>query len=780
MAKMPGLKISQAPRTVKAGSGKNSADRRRLAKLQRYAAQLKPRFQFDRTRFFLALLTTIALSSLFTLHLLPDKVRLHIGDISDQDVRAFRPVRYLDEDATEAMRSAAASRVDPVYAPVRYASSEADESATEAFEAIRHERAMPHPSAQRLATYLRQHIGIALRNSNILLPLLTDSANTYHIDQADHALQDALRPVMDNEIRSDRPEDLTRARHEFASRVSNALLPHAYLPAILAIGDALVRPNRELDRERTAANQETERRLVSPQFGQIYAGDIVIRTGETATESTIDKLRALGLQNPRLNAGTVASVTFLTAFMVGVVALYLMRFQKSVYGSNKLLCLLCLLVVLSVLGLKLGDALLGVRLSPLQFGFVSMACVAAAGMLIASLINARVAMLIVALLAAQAGLIIGSHIGFTVIMLLGGVVAIFAVSNIRSRNDLLLATSVLCITNALLCLPVSQIEGDLWSELPARQYLLWAIVSGVISVGAFSLLAALFEKLFGVTTHLGLLELSDPNRPLLQRFCQAAPGTYTHSVMVGNLAVSAAEAVGADALLCRVGAYYHDLGKMRRAEFFVENQAGGDNVHSRLNPSLSALVLTAHVKEGLEIAEAEKLPPIIKDFITEHHGTSLIKYFYYQHTSGETSDLAPGLEQHFRYAGPKPQSRETAILMLADGVEAASRTLEKPTIGRIEDLVDKIISVQLTDGQLDECDLTLRDLRGIRDAFVRLLGGMLHSRVEYPEFLKNASLKTNKNELIDRPTDDNSPVSTVPIESGQTAQPSSATGGSRS
>jgi hypothetical protein len=224
--------------------------------------------------------------------------------------------------------------------------------------------------------------------------------------------------------------------------------------------------------------------------------------------------------------------------------------------------------------------------------------------------------------------------------------------------------------------------------------------------------------------------------------------------MVGNLAVAAAEAIGADPLLCRVGAYYHDLGKMRRAEFFVENQGGGDNAHDKLNPSLSALVVTAHVKDGLEIAEQEKLPPIVKAFITEHHGTSLIRYFYHQHTCGDCSDAAPGLEQHFRYAGPKPQSRETAILMLADGVEAASRTLERPTLGRIEDLVDKIINAQLQDGQLDECDLTLRDLRGIRNAFVHLLGGMLHNRIEYPEVLRQNGARQDKNGVTDKPADE--------------------------
>ena len=360
-----------------------------------------------------------------------------------------------------------------------------------------------------------------------------------------------------------------------------------------------------------------------------------------------------------------------------------------------------------------------------------MVWVAATGMLIAALIKPRVAMLVTALLAAQSGVILGNDLRFSMLTLLSTWVAIFAVSDIRSRGDVLRAGGLLCAANVVLSLLVGQLQGDTRADM--EQSVVWAFFSGVLSVALFAVSAALFERLFGITTHLGLLELSDPNRPLLKRFCELAPGTYTHSILVGNLAVAAAEAIGADALLCRVGALYHDLGKMQRAQFFVENQAGGDNAHERLNPSLSALVVTAHVKDGLEIAEREKLPPVIKAFITEHHGTSLIRYFYHQQCAGDDCEAAPGLEHQFRYGGPKPQSRETAILMLADSVEAASRTLDKPTLGRIEDLVTKIIDAQLADGQLDECDLTQRDLRGIQGAFTRLLSGMLHSRIEYPE-----------------------------------------------
>ena len=214
------------------------------------------------------------------------------------------------------------------------------------------------------------------------------------------------------------------------------------------------------------------------------------------------------------------------------------------------------------------------------------------------------------------------------------------------------------------------------------------------------------------------------------------PGTYAHSLMVGNLAHAAAEAMGADALLVRVAAYYHDLGKMNRPEFFIENQANADNIHDRLSPSLSALILSSHVREGLEMAEGLGLPPRVREVIQQHHGTTLMKYFYHRATGGVPN---PTLEPQFRYPGPKPQTKEAAILMLADSVEAASRTLDKPTPARIAEFVARMVDEKMADGQLDDCDLTMRDLRKIQDVFARTLSGTLHARIEYPGSPANAA-----------------------------------------
>ncbi|MGI4788214.1 MAG: HD family phosphohydrolase, partial [Janthinobacterium lividum] len=604
--------------------------------------------------------TILVLSALLSLHLLPDKVGLRVGETSSQDVRAFRTVRYLDDSATNTLRTAAAARVDPVYSSA-HAASEADETITDAYQRLRRDQVAgldPLHASQDL----RREVGLIVSPSE-LAPLVSPRAGAYHLDQAERLTHQAVHDAMDREIRDDHPIDLAEARAEVAARLSASMLPRTHVPAVGAIARSVVQPNRLLDKNKTASAMISAERLVTPIYNQVFAGDIVIRSGQIVTPSTIAKLRALGLQNPRLDPGTVASIAGLVAFMVGLVCFWMAREYPRIYASTKTMLLLSLLVALGVLGLRLGSAMLGVRLSTSQFGYVGMLWVAATGMLIAALIKPRVAMLVTALLAAQSGVILGNDLRFSVLTLLSTWVAIYAVSDLRSRNDVLRAAGILCASNVVLSLLLGQMQGDTRADM--SQSIVWAFFSGLLSVALFGVSAALFERLFGITTPLGLLELSDPNRPLLKHFCELAPGTYTHSILVGNLAVTAAEAIGADALLCRVGALYHDLGKMQRAQFFVENQAGGDNAHERLNPSLSALVVTAHVRDGLEIADQEKLPPIIKSFITEHHGTSLIRYFYHQQCAGDESEAAPGLEQQFRYSGPKPQSRETAILMIA-------------------------------------------------------------------------------------------------------------------
>lgn len=434
-------------------------------------------------------------------------------------------------------------------------------------------------------------------------------------------------------------------------------------------------------------------------------------------------------QSLRLSYNLTLGVVLLVALTTGFVAAYLYRFAPWIYHSDSRLCLLAALVSLCVLGLKVGAMLLGVNLTSLEFGYISILCISAATMAITVLLEPYIALVAASLLALLSTLILGNELRYCLMTYVVALVATLSVSAIRGRGDVIRAGYSLVLANVVLAFLIGQVEGDSWTTIGIAS--LWGAVTGFLSVALFWLGVGLFERPFGTTTHLGLLELSDPNRPLLREFSRTCPGTFAHSLSVGALAAAAADAVGADALLCRVGAYYHDIGKMRRAEFFVENQLG-ENIHERLNPSLSALVVTAHVKQGLEIAEEAKLPPAIRDIIVQHHGTSLIRYFYHLASEGAAGDADSALEQHFRYPGPKPQTAEAAIMMLADTVEAASRVLERPTPARVDEFVQKMIDEKLADGQLDDAPITLKDLALIKQAFIRVLGGMLHNRLEYP------------------------------------------------
>jgi putative nucleotidyltransferase with HDIG domain len=270
------------------------------------------------------------------------------------------------------------------------------------------------------------------------------------------------------------------------------------------------------------------------------------------------------------------------------------------------------------------------------------------------------------------------------------------------------------------------------------------LAGGIASGIVVSAVLPIVEAVFGYTTDIKLLELANLNHPGLRELIIRAPGSYHHSMMVGSLCEAAAEAVGGNPLLARVGSYYHDIGKAKNPHYFAENQKLGVNPHDKLKPNMSALVIKAHVKDGIEMARQYRLPGVIQDFIAQHHGTSLIAYFYHKAKSLEDPEIQGVDEKDYRYPGPKPQSRETAICLLADGIEAASRAMPEPTPAKLKGLVQKMINKAFTDGQLDECELTLKDLNLIALAFNRILAGIYHHRPEYPSDKKKDILHVDK------------------------------------
>jgi putative nucleotidyltransferase with HDIG domain len=354
--------------------------------------------------------------------------------------------------------------------------------------------------------------------------------------------------------------------------------------------------------------------------------------------------------------------------------------------------------------------------------------VAAGGILLCTLVDDRLALIFAFFIGILYAIQGGNRFDLLLFAVLGGLAGVYYMRTIRKRSDVFWPGIIVAVVNAIAITAlhfIGILNYDYVSALEAG-------VSGGLftAMGVLGLLIPL-EYFFGIATNIRLLELSDLNNPLLKRLAMQAPGTYHHSLMVGNLAEAAAEQVSANSILARVGSYYHDVGKISKPLYFSENQHGGKNRHDDLSPNMSALILIAHVKEGIELGKEHRLNQPIIELIQQHHGTSLMPYFYQK---AMEQDPTRGVdEENFRYPGPKPQTREAAICMLADSVEAASRALVNPTHGRIKGLVEKIINNKFVDSQLDECDLTLKDLHKIADSFVRVLAGYLHSRVEYPE-----------------------------------------------
>jgi putative nucleotidyltransferase with HDIG domain len=292
----------------------------------------------------------------------------------------------------------------------------------------------------------------------------------------------------------------------------------------------------------------------------------------------------------------------------------------------------------------------------------------------------------------------------------------------------------------------------LLSNLETRIFLkegLWGIASGITSAAITMIFLPVLESVFKLTTDIKLLELADLNHPLLKKMVTNATGTYHHSIIVGNLAEAAADAIGANPLLARIGSYYHDIGKLEKAEYFAENKQISSDIHDKLSPSMSSLIITNHVKDGVELAEKYKLGSTIREIIEQHHGTGLVTYFYHQAVEkGQQEQVIP--DETFRYPGPKPQTKESAIVMFADSIEAASRVLQNTTPQRLKELVRKIINDKFIDRQLDECELTLKDINNIADSFVRILTGVYHARIEYP----TSGISKNGNGYLKRPKKD--------------------------
>lgn len=400
--------------------------------------------------------------------------------------------------------------------------------------------------------------------------------------------------------------------------------------------------------------------------------------------------------------------------------LFLFYFRPLVYRSNAKLLTLFLVFALQM-------ALIPATVSIFDLKTIYIYPIAVLPVMVTILFDAEIGILSTMVLALLIGIMHRFSFSATLMTVVIGFIACFSSRRVRKRSDFYRIMLAVIASSVILIFTVESLKltpsVDLWEDL------LYGILSNAISIMIVMVFLPVFESLFGITTDTRLLELSDLNHPLLRRLSIEAPGTYHHSISVGNLSESAAEAIHANSLLARVGTYYHDIGKIEIPEYFVENQFSVKSKHDQLTPAMSALILTSHVKKGRLLGEEADIPDDVLNFIEEHHGTMVMTYFYNKALEqGED----PGMVDKYRYPGPKPQTRETGIAMLADAVEAASRTLDEPKPARIDSLIQRIINDRFQSGELDECPLTLRDLAGIKRAFAQVLMAAFHHRVKYP------------------------------------------------
>jgi cyclic-di-AMP phosphodiesterase PgpH len=480
-----------------------------------------------------------------------------------------------------------------------------------------------------------------------------------------------------------------------------------------------------------ADNSETVYRRVNAQgsvpstVGFVKKDELIVDANQRITRDALLKLRSLAnLEDARRSRTEylyppVARMLLMLLF-IAVFATYLRMELPAVYRDNSMLAMFTLLTAV-VLGL--ADLLVN------HFGLSEFTVpLALAPLVVASLLEKRPALvftLMLGVVAMSVGELRGS---FVPVAVMGGVVAVYSVSRLRHRWHFARAFFTIALANvaAILAWDLARVTAV---EALLRD-LLWGSANAFLSISLAFLLLPPVEHLFGLTSDITLLELSDLNRPLLKRLQLEAPGTYHHSMVVGSLAESGAEAIGANSLLVRVMAYYHDIGKLSKPEYFAENEpATTRSRHERLTPSMSTLVVKSHITEGMEMARRERLPRAVQNAIPEHHGTMVMAFFFHKALEADPAARA----DDFSYPGPRPRSSETAILMLADGVEGASRALAEPTPSRIRGLVTRILEERVQQGQLDDCGLTLQDLARIREAFVPVLTAIFHVRAPYPE-----------------------------------------------
>ncbi|MBN1982365.1 MAG: HDIG domain-containing protein [Chitinivibrionales bacterium] len=513
------------------------------------------------------------------------------------------------------------------------------------------------------------------------------------------------------------------------------------LNAMYEILDSYLMPNIAFNGEETARRRVDASRLILSTKGKILKNTEIVRTHQEITADILEKLislhAALEMQQQGQEAFHIIQNNIgnmiLIVLLIILFGLYLIFYYRDLFRNPKHFFALVFIILLQFFIIRIGLILLP-RLFEMNVDREVMTPeyfipTALASILVALLFGYKVSLMVTLFVSLYFSIAVSFNHSLFIYSLLGGFIAGFVTQKIRYRWDFFKAMPPIIIMYSL-CIMILQIIGYKFAVASIVQDIGFCVINCIITILLSMTTVIAFEYLFDITTNMTLIELSDMNHPLLKKLSIEAAGTYNHSVLVANLAESAAERVGANPLLARVASYYHDVGKIFKPNYFVENQRFEKNIHDKLSPNMSALIISSHVKEGIELARKYKLPSVVQQAIVQHHGTSTISFFYEKALELDPHNQVQ--ESEFRYPGPCPQTKETAILMLADSVEAASRSLSNSSPKMLRSLVKKIIHDKFASSQLDECDLTFQDLDKIIEGFMPVLQGIFHTRIEYP------------------------------------------------
>ncbi|WP_342707763.1 HD family phosphohydrolase [Anaerobacillus alkalilacustris] len=686
-------------------------------------------------------------------NIIPTTLNVNLGSYAQQDIRA--PITIENKAATEEKKKLAAEAIEPQYTNNKAFAQKQVKKINDIFDIISQINEDPEVESIQLEeqthSELDNHMQIEntvgsleekLENLRAIISSQTSDdlsdetlltfleADESELEIVRETTTNAIYNVMSEEIRIN---DVLEAKDLVETKIVISTVSPKLYQAMLEMARFAITANYIYDDEATEFARKKAIEAVEPVM--IREGQLIVEEGEVITSTIYSQLAILGLLDDQVNIYPFIGLGILVLLLVLMLAYYLSDAKTSLRNNNSHLLMYVLIFTVTVLIMKISSYTHNLHFQ----GFTLIAPVAVGSMLMTMLIHQRVALFTSMVFSIIASFIFNAeatgvvNYTFGIYVFFSSVAGVFFLSKSNRVSRILQAGLFVSIVNILTIITLLMLRNAQYGWMEVGSNIGFGFLSGFLAAVLTLGLLPFFEAGFGILSTMKLIELSNPNHPLLRKILVETPGTYHHSVIVANLSEAACEAIGGNGLLARVGSYYHDLGKTKRPHFFIENQMKMENPHDKLSPQLSKTIIISHPYDGAELLKNYKMPKEIIDIAEQHHGTSLLKFFYHK-ANQESSKPIP--EKDFRYPGPKAQTIEAAVVGISDCVEAAVRSMAKPTPEKIETLVKKIITDRLEDGQFDECDLTLKQLNIVAMSICETLKGTFHSRIEYPEDVK--------------------------------------------